>query len=282
MTESAQGTRKRPLLFILALSFSILIIVENLPQAARRIIRLFAPPDRQDFLVVGAFTVLPLALLWASWAFLRKQKHARASFLTAAIVIFLAMDYFLPVPGPAKMLFFTIDEGRKIFAVALQQDSTDAPLLTKQGNPIGISFRYTLRVPAGGAYLVQTHLSPASLTLTPEEAGIDPGGSALQGATGPDEWLTVPSKMTVTRTGNAIPKFIIYNKSKDEFCLFRLATDLLKDNPGLTKYRVDLQIGGPHTLLVQEAPLHFVTRNSYDVREFYESALKEHMSFCVL
>jgi hypothetical protein len=281
MMKSPQGTRKRPLLLILAFLFSILIIVENLPQAARRLIRLFAPPDRQDFLIVGVCTVLPLALLWASWAVLRKRKHASASFLTAGFLIFLAMDYFLPYPGPAKMLFFMIDEGRKIFAVALQEDSSDAPFLTKQGNPIGVSFRYTLKMPAGGTYLVQTHLSPASRTLTPEEAGIDPGGSALQVATGPDEWLTAPSKMTVTRTGNAIPKFIIYNKSKDEFCLFRLAADLLKDDPGLTKYRVELQIGGQQTLLEQAALLHFDTRNSYDVRQFYDSALKEHMPFCV-
>jgi hypothetical protein len=86
--------------------------------------------------------------------------------------------------------------------------------------------------------------------------------------------------VSVTRSGNAIPKFIIYNASKDEFCLFRLAADLLKDNPGRTKYRVEVQVGGQQTFLDQIAVSHFETRNSYDVREFYESAVKEHMPFC--
>jgi hypothetical protein len=79
------------------------------------------------------------------------------------------------------------------------------------------------------------------------------------------EWLTVRSRVSVTRSGNAIPK--------------RLAADLLKDNPGRTKYRVEVQVGGQQTFLDQIAVSHFETRNSYDVREFYESTVKEHMPF---
>jgi hypothetical protein len=280
MMESRQPARERKLLLVLAFLFSALIIAENIPHAAHRLLTIFSsPPEPRTSLAVAAYLVIPLALLWASWAYLRRRKHALMSLLIAALVIFLAMDYFLPYPGPVKKTFFMIDEGRKIYAVALQ-DSSDEPFLTKQGNPIGISFHYALRVPAAGAYLVQTHLSPTSRTLTPEDAGIDPSGSALQAVPGPDEWLTLHSRASVARTGNAIPKFIIYNPSKDEFCLFRQASDLLNDNPGLTKYRVEFQIGGKETFLDQIAILHFETRNSYDVREFYASALKEHMPFC--
>jgi hypothetical protein len=280
MTESRPPARERKVLLVLAFVFSALIVAENIPHAVHRLLTIFSsPPEPQTSLAVAAYLVIPLAALWTSWALLRKGKRAIAWFPAAAFVIFLTMDYFLPYPGPVKKTVFMIDEGRKIYEVALQ-GSSDEPFLTKQGNPIGISFQYTLRVPAGGAYLVQTHLSPASRTLTPEDAGIDPNGSALQPVPGPDEWLTLRSRASVARTATAIPKFIIYNPSKDEFCLFRLATDLLKDNPGLTKYRVEFQIGGQRTFLDQVAVLHFETRNSYDVREFYASAVKERMPFC--
>ena len=280
MTDSRPLTRRDRILLILGILFSILVIVENIPHASHRLFTIFAPPpEPESSLVVGAYFVLPLALFWASWAFFRKRKHALISFASAAFVIFLTMDYFLPYPGPAKKTFFMIDEGRKIYAVALQS-SGDEPFLTKQGNPIGISFHYTMRVPAGGTYLVQSHLSPASRQLTPEDAGIDPSGSALQAVPGPDEWLTIRSRVSITSSGNAIPKFIIYNASKDEFCLFRLAADLLKDNPGRTKYLVEVQVGGQQTFLNQIAVLRFETRNSYDVLEFYESAVKEHMPLC--
>jgi hypothetical protein len=52
------------------------------------------------------------------------------------------------------------------------------------------------------------------------------------------------------------------------------------DSPGVTKYRVEVQIGGKQTFLDQAAILHFETWNSYDVREFYESAGREHMPLC--
>lgn len=189
------------------------------------------------------------------------------------------MDYLLPYPGPVKKAFLMINEGRKIYEVGLERFS-DEPFLTKQGNPIRISFDYTLRMPAGGTYLVQTHLSPASHPLPPEDAGIDEAGSALQALPGLDEWLTVHPRMSVRLTRNAIPRFIIYNASKSEFCLFPIVQDLLKDNPGRTKYHVEVQVGGKQTFLDQIAVLYFETRNSYDAREFYESAVKEHMPLC--
>jgi len=45
---------------------------------------------------------------------------------------------------------------------------------------------------------------------------------------------------------------------------------------------VEIRVGGEQTFLDQIALLHFETRNSYDVRAFYESAIKEHMPFCSL
>jgi hypothetical protein len=118
--------------------------------------------------------------------------------------------------------------------------------------------------------------------LTPEDAGIDQTGSALGVATGPDEWLTVPSRTSVKRVRNAIPRFVTYDASKNEFCLSPLAKDLMKDNPGLVNYRVEIRVGGKQTFLDQIAILHFETRHSYDVRAFYESAVKEQMPFCPL
>jgi hypothetical protein len=267
---------------IIAWAFSILIVAENVPHAGHRLLTIFSsPPEPQTSLIVGAYVFLPLALLWASWAYLRKGKHPLVSFPIAACAIFLTMDYLLPYPGPVKKTFLMIDEGRKIYAVGLE-NSGDAPFLTKQGNPIGISLNYTMSMPAGGKYLIQTHLSPTSRPLTPEDAGIDQTGSALEVLTGPDEWLTVPSRTGVRRVRNAIPRFIMYDASKDEFCLSPLAKDLMKENPGLVNYRVEIRVGGNQTFMDQIALLHFETRNSYDVRAFYESALKENMPFCSL
>jgi len=282
MTDNRESRRKRITLLIIAWSFSILIGVENVPHAGHRLLTIFSsPPEPQTSLIVGAYIFLPLALLWASWAYLRKGKHPLVSFPIAACAIFLTMDYLLPYPGPVKKTFLMIDEGRKIYAVGLE-NSGDAPFLTTQGNPIGISLNYTMSMPAGGKYLIQTHLSPTSHPLTPEDAGIDQTGSALEGLMGPDEWLTVPSRTSVRRVRNATPRFIIYDQLKSEFCLSSLAKDLMKDNPGLVNYRVEIRVGGEQTFLDQIALLHFETRNSYDVRAFYESAIKEHMPLCSL
>jgi hypothetical protein len=282
MMDNREARRKRIVLLIIASAFSILIVAENVPHAAHRLLTIFSsPPEPQTSLIVGAYIFLPLALLWASWAYLRKGKHPLVSFPIAACAIFLTMTYLLPYPGPVKKTVLMIDAGRKIYEVGLE-NSGDEPFLTKQGNPIGISLNYTMSMPAGGKYLIQTHLSPTSRPLTPEDAGIDQTGSALEVPTGADEWLTAPSRTSVKRVRNAIPRFIIYDRSKDEFCLSPLANDLMKDNPGLVNYRVEIRVGGNQTFLDQIALLHFETRNSYDVRAFYESAVKEHMPFCSL
>jgi hypothetical protein len=282
MMDNRQSVRKRNILLVVAASFSILIVAENVPHAANSLLTIFSsPPEPQTSLVVGAYVFLPLILLWASWAFLRTGKHSLVSFPIAACTIFLTMDFLLPYPGPIKKTFLMIDEGRKIYEVGLEH-SSDESFLTKQGNPIGIAFNYTLSLPAGGTYLLQTHLSPTSHPLTPEDAGIDQTGSALGVMTGPDEWLTVSSRTSVRRTGNAIPRFIMYDAAKNELCLSPLAKDLMKDNPGLWNYRVEIRVGGKQTFLDQIAILHFETQHSYDVRAFYESAVKEHMLFCSL
>jgi hypothetical protein len=278
--DNRQSARKRNILLVVAASFSILIVAENVPHAANSLLTIFSsPPEPRTSLVVGAYVFLPLILLWASWEFLRKGKHSLVSFPIVACAIFLTMDFLLPYPGPIKKTFLMIDEGRKIYEVSLEH-SSDESFLTKQGNPIGIAFNYTLSLPAGGTYLLQTHLSPTSHPLTPEDAGIDQTGSALEVMTGPDEWLTVSSRTNVRRTGNAIPRFIMYDASKNEFCLSPLAKDLMKDNPGLVNYRVEIRVGGKQTFLDQIAILHFETQHSYDVHAFYENAVKEKMPFC--
>jgi hypothetical protein len=278
--DNRESRRKQITLLIIASAFSIFIVAENVPHAGHRLLTIFSsPPEPRTSLIVGAYIFLPLTLLWASWAYFRKRKHPLVSFSIAACAIFVTMDYLLPYPGPVKKTFSLIDEGRKIYEVGLE-NSGDEPFLTKQGNPIGISLNYTMSMPAGGKYLIQTHLSPTSRPLTPEDAGIDQTGSALEVLTGPDEWLTVPSRTSVRRVRNATPRFIIYDQLKGEFCLSPLAKDLMKDNPGMVNYRVEIRVGGDQTFLDQLALLHFETRNSYDVRSFYESAIKEHMPFC--
>jgi hypothetical protein len=281
MMDNRPLTRKRNILLVIAASFSILIVAENVPHAANSLLTIFSsPPEPQTSLVVGAYVFLPLIVLWASWAFFRKGKHSLVSFPIAACAIFLTMDFLLPYPGPIKKAVLIIDEGRKIYEVGLEH-SSDESFLTKQGNPIGISLNYTMSMPAGGKYLIQTHLSPNSHPLTPEDAGIDQTGSALEVMTGPDEW-TVSSKMNVRRAANAIPRFIMYDAAKNGFCLSPLAKDLMKDNPGLVNYRVEIRVGGKQTFLDQIAILHFETQHSYDVRAFYESAVKEQMPLCPL
>lgn len=269
--------------FFAALLFSALIVAENVPHAFHRLFVIFSSPAPDAPFVVGGFVFLPLALLWTGWALLRKNAHAIVLFSAAASLIFLTMDYFLPYPGPIKKVFVMIDDGRKIYGARIES-FRDEPLLSKQGNPIGIALSYTVSLPAAGKYLVQTHLSPASVSLRPEDAGIDPSGSALEvlwepGSMGPDEWLTVASRTSVTRTKRVLPRFTIYQPPSREFCLISSATGLL-NSPGPTKYRVELVVSGERTLMDQAAVLHFETRKSYDVREFYRSAIEERMPVC--
>ena len=281
---------RRIALFI-ALLFSALIVAENVPHAFHRLFVIFSSPAPGAAFIVGAFILLPLAALWASWALLRKTAHAPGSFSVAAVVIFLAMDYFLPYPGPVKKLFFMIDEGRRIYGASLESFD-DAPLLSKQGSPIGVALTYTVSFPTAGKYLIATHLSPVSRPLRPEDAGIDPSGSALEvlwgpgSMGGPDEWVTVNQRTSVQRTKRVTPVFIMYGALSREPCLFSLAADPskfmepLKDDPGPTRYRVELQVSGEHTMMDQAALLHFETRKAYNVRQFYQSAIEDQMPVC--
>jgi len=243
--------------FFAACLFSALIVAENVPHAFHRLFVIFSSPAPDAPFVVAGFVLVPLALLWVSWALLRKSAHAIISFCAAASLIFLTMDYFLPYPGPIEKTFFMIDEGRKIYGAGLDSFS-DEPLLSKRGDPIGIVLSYTVSLPAAGKYLVGTRLAPASVSLPPEDAGIDPSGSALQvlwepGSMGPEEWLTVASRTNVQRTRRVVPRFIAYSPASRELCLFSLAGDLLKDNPGPARYRVELMVSGEHTLMDQAA-----------------------------
>jgi hypothetical protein len=181
-------------------------------------------------------------------------------------------------------MFFLFDEGRKISGASLESFD-DEPLLSKQGHPIGIVLTYTVSLPAAGKYLIATHVSPTSRPLKPEDAGIDPAGSALEalweaGSLGPEEWVTVSGRTSVRRTKRVIPKFIVYRPLSRELCLFPLAKDLLKDDPGPTKYRVELQVSGEQTMMDQAALLHFETRQVYNVRQFYDGAIEDQMPVC--
>ena len=107
MMDNRESRRKQITLLIIASAFSILIVAENVPHAGHRLLTIFsAPPEPQTSLIVGAYIFLPLVLLWASCAYLRKGKHPLISFPIAACAIFLTMDYLLPYPGPVKKNFF--------------------------------------------------------------------------------------------------------------------------------------------------------------------------------
>jgi hypothetical protein len=262
---------------------SLLIVAENLPHAGHTLITLFAPPpEPQSSLIVAAYIFIPLILLWASWAYFRTRRHPLASSSTMALVIFLTMDYFLPYPGPAKKTFLMVNEGRKIYATSLERVS-DEPFLTNSARPIGIAIHYTLSFPTDGKYLIQTHLSPVSRPPAPDAAGIDSSGSALSipFPPGPDQWIMAPGKEKIEATAYAVPNFIMSDHLNNRFCLFSLAKDMIKDNPGLTKYRVEIRIGGDKTLLEQIAIRYFETQKSYDVGTFYESAIEDQMPLCV-
>src|SRR4029077_10976336 len=106
MMDNRESRRKPITLLIIAWAFSILIVAENVPHAGHRLLTIFSsPPEPQTSLIVGAYVLLPLALLWASWAYLRKGKHSLVSFPIAACAIFVTMDYLLPYPGPVKKTF---------------------------------------------------------------------------------------------------------------------------------------------------------------------------------
>jgi hypothetical protein len=171
ITDNRESTRKRIVLLIIASAFSILIVAENVPHAAHSLLTIFSsPPEPQTSLIVGAYVFLPLALLWVSWAYLRKGKRPLVSFPVAACAIFLTMDYLLAYPGPVKKTFLMIDEGRKIFEVGLE-NSGDAQFLTKQGNPIGISLNYTMSMPAGVCGRQISNPNPSVSHYSPIDAG---------------------------------------------------------------------------------------------------------------
>jgi hypothetical protein len=105
--DDRQSTRKRNILLVIAASFSILIVAENVPHAANSLLTIFSsPPEPRTSLVVGAYVFLPLILLWASWAFLRKGKHSLVSFPICRMCDFPDDGFFAALSWPNQKDFF--------------------------------------------------------------------------------------------------------------------------------------------------------------------------------
>lgn len=272
-------------LLIIGIIATFLIVIENIPHALHRFITLFSSPTPYDNFIVVVFIFAPLVLVWAGYCYFKKKnfRYREGTFLALVMVIFLVMAFFLPSDGYLRKSLFMCMEWRNI-STAIIDNITDQPLLSANGNPIGIRLTYSVKFSGKDSFIEQTHFYPVSRLPTPDSVDYDTSGVAMQTFVPPNQWNgpIYPKDHMEKVIVQAVPFFMGVDFATSQFCLSPLASKIISQStlPGRTKYKIIIPIVGKHTLLNQASLRTFETQQSYDVREFYQNALNEKIPIC--
>ncbi len=276
-----------------AVIFSILIVIENLPQFAWLNIRIFAPARPADQLLSAGFILIPLIILWAVYAlFLIVAKRASMSLhlglILIAAVIFVAMDIVMFMTfarsdataweGPFIKGYLTVVERMKIDHVKIV-DFSDQPILTEDGNPVGVRIIFTV-TPNDDSILKRMEISVTT----------DPKGDVNSWHADPSSWDNSELKMRSTihqyRNGNYYADFyptVIFHDQNGNDCLTETpdkAGEFFASHypDGIRSFYVLFVIPAEH---VYEVSLRmFPTKRQYNVLDFYQTAVKEKFPVC--
>ncbi len=158
-------------------------------------------------------------------------------------------------------------------------DVTDEPLLSSQGEPLGIRMRYSVRFPRAGLYppapllaatdeRFQAHsmrVTRAEITPRPDEIHSDPSNTGT--------YARYRGDVTYSFVVDLVPGFVIVSPDKIKSCLLFLSVNeknAVTTSDARTRFRVHID-GTDYGGYFGGAPQ--VTKNAYSVREFYQDAV---------
>jgi hypothetical protein len=222
-----------------------------------------------------------LILIWGGYFFITRTASSRATPLFAALAIGVVVlnEMVLPVT-PLRMWRNNLAlKGVRVLEVR------DEPLLSAQGNPIGVRFSFDAVVPRTGAYSIYGgayNMSPD--TMWPLGFGylgdrrVEPAPAAKT-----ERALDIFQKDIVyTISQNMVPVFLRYDEKTKKPCLAEVRTKYISEADFLTALasnrdvplKVAVSVNGEYnqvTVWVAER----VTSHRYDMQAIYDTIAKE-------
>jgi hypothetical protein len=171
---------------------------------------------------------------------------------------------------------------------------SDEPLLSAQGHPIGVRFKYTMVFPRAGTYMPQPNLYPERINnatftgalslrfvrsrVTPLPDNADPTGQVLFNGRASYQ-RGIPYEFTV----DLLPNFAIYREAQKDYCLMTRQYS----GPGM-KEKFDREIGSDERVRYRitlngtdlDGRQLTLTANGYTPRLWYQNLLKEGVGEC--
>lgn len=230
-------------------------------------------PALFPYFVMG-YAVVAVALLWACYWFVRRRGYRHKSLLFGVAGVFL---------GAALIGASLLSWGALVDWEVAQQERTaaatevfnmhDEPLLSANGNPIGVRLRYSMRFP-NSDYFWHT---PSLHAEKDFGVSIWADGSFAEPTVTPP---LIPGKNTAPRyekgkqydfTADILPMFLVKNKDMTKLCILEPPPDYHAAFERMVSSGETLHynIGVNGTKFAGE------TRNAYSPRTFYESAVKD-------
>jgi hypothetical protein len=258
---------------ILALAFSTLYVLLSLLLLAFSV---HGPSSLPYF--AGGYLVLSLTVLWLIFFRLQRPgtRHPTALFCaTGGVLAGFSVLAFL--------LAHAISSGIEKWTVAHTEVANvhDEPLLSAQGNPIGIRVRFSIRFP-------RTDFHAPHPYLTPEESFLRETGTLFFLHVIRESVEPEPEKTLYQLSFDMIPNFLVQNATGDKLCVAYPPPDartrerfdqLLRDQTEIrTRYQLSIwesSYGTPWRGGKEEW-----TENSYSPLAFYQSARQKGAPDC--
>jgi hypothetical protein len=224
---------------------------------------------------------IALALIWAGYGFIKKNGSSRATpwFAALAITVVALNELLLPVTPLRTWRDNRGLEGVRVLAVR------DEPLLSAQGNPIGVRLSFDAVVPrtsAYGIYGAVYGMSPE--TIWPLTFGYS-GERRVEPA--PTRQAESPydifqKGVVYTITADMVPMFLRYDLKTKNLCLAEVRTKYISEADFLAALaanrdvplRVEVHVNGEYNA-VSVWVADRVTSQHYDMQAIYDTIAKE-------
>ena len=232
-------------------------------------------PDFIPYFSVG-FLIIAIAALWGIYFFIERRDFRRKTLtfsLSASGVGLLLVGTIIASWEPILNWEIRLEDKRAANTEVLNM--RDEILLSSKGNPIGIRLRYSMRFPDSNYFWHSAYVTPekylgvsiwsdmriANRTIEPPMIGTDP--------------LRYEKGKLYDFTVDMLPSFVVPSRDKAGQCITLPPeyTDAFQELIRSSE-RVHFNI------TVSGTRFRGITTNTYNLKEFYDSAIKEGTSEC--
>jgi hypothetical protein len=192
-------------------------------------------------------------------------------------------------------MYLSVHESRVVAATRIE-NVRDEVLLSRKENPIGIRVRYSIRFSEDGKYDALFFLIPQGKPEGEFPLNMQTMTSSLDSVDPPlESGYSFKGGVLYTFTLDMIPNFVVENVSRTKVCVrsadprweeyAKSFKEFLGSPATEGKYQFRIVISTTGEFGVGHGDLHTIanglTKNSYNPKVFYESALKEGAEECV-